>query len=63
MKKKIKDLTLEECLKICGNHLAKRGFCSSGCPLLVSGCGCYRKEVQLKIALEEKGNEEVEVDE
>ena len=61
MKKKIKDLTLEECKKICGKHLATRGFCSSGCPLLVQGGSCYRKEIQLKIAIDEKGNEEVEI--
>lgn len=61
MKKKIKDLTVEECLKICGKHLASRGFCSSGCPLLINGGSCYRKELQQKLAIKEKGNEEVEI--
>ena len=62
MKKKIKDLTLEECKKICGKTKYGEHYICLACPLLYSK-KCFKKIVSQNILNLVEEEKEIEVDE
>lgn len=60
IKKKLKDLTLKDCINICQNHCKKHHVCSSDCSL---SAFCWSTNWDITDVKEFRDDEEIKINE